>query len=162
MYSAPSAEQCSRDLDTAARTAWAEARSLGPLGMQAVLNVILNRAAQPGWWSREKGDGILDDTVEAVCRDHAQFSCWLPGDVNLAKLLAVGEEDESFLSARLLAEHALRGELDDITKGATLYHTIKAPPWVQHEWPPSWTHNPKHPVEECYRDKGHVFYRDAK
>ena len=39
-------------LDTLARTLWGEARGEGRAGMQAVANVIRNRAARPGWWGR--------------------------------------------------------------------------------------------------------------
>jgi N-acetylmuramoyl-L-alanine amidase len=152
-------QQRELDLDTARRTLWAEARGLGVSGMQAVMNVIMNRAARPGWWSRARNPEIQDHTVQAVCRCPAQFSCWLPDDPNLAKLLAVDDADAAFAATRELVEAALVGTLEDLTQGATYYHTITRPRFSK-SWPPAWTHNPKHPIEECYRDKGHVFYRD--
>jgi hypothetical protein len=33
-----------------ARTAWGENRGGGQVGLQSVINVIMNRAAHPGWW----------------------------------------------------------------------------------------------------------------
>lgn len=68
------------DLDTMALTVWAEARGEMIIGQRAVAWVIRNRFEQPGWWSRQRGDGIPDDTVQAVCRDQWQFSCWNPSD----------------------------------------------------------------------------------
>ncbi len=68
------------DLDIMALTVWAEARGESLKGQRAVAWVIRNRLESPGWWSRQKGDGIPDDTIEAVCRDPWQFSCWLTSD----------------------------------------------------------------------------------
>lgn len=74
------------DLDTMALTVWAEARGEAIIGQRAVAWVIRNRWEQPGWWSRQRGDGILDDTIQAVCRDPWQFSCWNPSDPQSRKL----------------------------------------------------------------------------
>lgn len=68
------------DLNTMALTVWAEARGEAIIGQRAVAWVIRNRWEQPGWWSRQRGDGIPDDTIQAVCRDPWQFSCWNPSD----------------------------------------------------------------------------------
>ncbi len=118
------------DIDILARTLWAEARGEGLVGMKAVACVILNRLKKPGWWSRHK-DNIPDDTIEAVCRDPYQFSCWNKDDPNLPQLLAVTREDKAFDNAWLLAEIAVDGKLDDITNGATSYYstTMKNPPY---------------------------------
>src|SRR5271168_1942669 len=61
-----------------ARTAWGEDRSGSVLGMQAVINAIMNRVAHPSWW----GTSAL-----SVCLMREQFDCWLPDDPNRAKLL---------------------------------------------------------------------------
>lgn len=45
------------DLDTMALTVWAEARGEAIIGQRAVAWVIRNRWEQPGWWSRQRGDG---------------------------------------------------------------------------------------------------------
>lgn len=160
MYTSVSSLQQALDRDTARRTMWAEARSLGAVGMQGVLWTALNRLKKPGWWSRQKGDGILDDTLQAVFREPVQFSCWNENDPNLPKLLSVDDSNDAFRLAGQVYDDVLSGRLLDITRGATLYHTIIKPKWAD-TWPPSWTCNPRHPVEECYRDMGHVFYRDV-
>lgn len=74
------------DLDQVALTIWAEARGETLEGQRAVLYVIINRLKNPGWWSRQNGDGIPDDTLAAVCHDSHQFSCWLPSDPQSARL----------------------------------------------------------------------------
>lgn len=113
-------------VDTMARTAWGEARGEGATGMQAVLNVIMNRVKKGGWWGA---------TPAEVCKKKSQFSCWNASDPNYAKLLAVNDNDESFRSAKMLAESAYAGTLPDITGGATNYVNLSAlksvPSWVK-------------------------------
>ena len=75
-----------KDLTIMALTVFGEARGQMQEGQLAVACVILNRWGNPGWWSRNKGDGIKDDTIEAVCRDPWQFSCWNKDDPNFAIL----------------------------------------------------------------------------
>ena len=74
------------DLDTMALTVWAEARGELTAGQKAVAWVIRNRWENPRWWSRQRGDGIPDDTITAVCRDPCQFSCWNPSDPQSKRL----------------------------------------------------------------------------
>lgn len=74
------------DLDQMSLTLWAEARSEGDLGVRAVAWVIRHRYENPRWWSRERGDGIKDDTIAAVCRDPYQFSCWNKDDKQAVRL----------------------------------------------------------------------------
>jgi spore germination cell wall hydrolase CwlJ-like protein len=111
------------DLDITALTVWAEARGETVDGQKAVIHVIKNRWLNPGWWSRQRGDGIDDDTLAAVCLDPYQFSAWNPADPNRAKL----DNPETLkrpdvqkirkLVARTLHE-------PDTTNGATHYCTI--------------------------------------
>lgn len=105
-------------VQAAARTAWGEARGEGPRGLQAVLNVIGNRAKTPGWW----GHGIAD-----VCQKPAQFSCWNTADPNRAKLLAVGEADPQFRQSVTLAGCLLADHLPDLTNGADYYFDRRGP-----------------------------------
>ena len=42
------------EIDTLARTIWGEARGEGSAGMQAVANVVMNRAAIGGWWGNNR------------------------------------------------------------------------------------------------------------
>jgi N-acetylmuramoyl-L-alanine amidase len=110
------------DIDTLARTIWAEARGEGVAGMEAVAAVIMNRVnldlgkdGKPDWW----GEG-----VESVCRKPWQFSCWNEDDPNLGKLIMVkASEDGWFAHAVEIAKRAIAGELVDRTGGATHYCT---------------------------------------
>lgn len=115
-----------KQVDTMARTAWGEARGEGAQGMQAVLNVIMNRVKKGGWWGA---------TPAEVCKKKSQFSCWNTNDPNYPKLLAVNEDDANFRTALTLAEAAYDGTLPDITGGATNYLALGSlksiPSWVK-------------------------------
>ncbi len=112
-------------IDYMARTAWGEARGEGSTGMQAVLNVIMNRVKAGGWWGA---------TPKEVCTKKSQFSVWNKSDPNYAPMLAVNDSDGSFAVAKNLAGLAYAGALPDITNGATNYLALgslsKAPSWV--------------------------------
>jgi len=111
-----------KDIDLLARTAWGEARGEGVRGMQAVMNVIMNRAKQGGWWG---------DSIETVVKKRLQFSAWNENDPNRERMLTVNESDPWFRAALDLAKIAVRGELADITGGATHYHTTSInPTWA--------------------------------
>ncbi|WP_029606320.1 cell wall hydrolase [Kozakia baliensis] len=105
-------------VSTAARTAWGEARGEGVTGMQAVLNVIGNRAAHPGWWGHN---------ISAVCTMPYQFSCWNEDDPNLRKLLTVTDEDPLYRSAQSMATRLVAGTLPDITRGSDSYYATNTP-----------------------------------
>lgn len=113
-------------VDTMARTAWGEARGEGSTGMQAVLNVIMNRVKKGGWWGA---------TPAEVCKKKSQFSCWNKNDPNYPKLIAVTESDANFKKALDLADLAYNGVLPDITGGATNYLALgslkELPSWVK-------------------------------
>lgn len=113
-------------IDVMARTAWGEARGEGQSGMQAVLNVVMNRVKKGSWYGA---------TPKDVCLKKYQFSCWLDSDPNKAKLLTVDENDKDFARAKYLATLAYDGQLTDITKGATNYVNLASlgdnvPSWV--------------------------------
>lgn len=113
-------------IDIMARTAWGEARGEGQGGMQAVINVIMNRVKKGSWYGA---------TPKEVCLKPYQFSCWLDSDPNKEKLLAVDDSDKDFATAKWLSGLAYDGELADITKGATNYVNLAAlgdnvPDWV--------------------------------
>ncbi len=139
------ARQFSKDmtLDVLARTLWGEARGEGETGMRAVANVILNRVEVAGlfggyWW----GNDVL-----RVCLKPYQFSCWNKNDPNYTKLLGVTEDNPVFALALDIANSALRGQLQDITQGATHYHTQQInPAWASRRDP-------------CARIGAHIFYR---
>lgn len=101
-------------VDILARTIWGEARGEGSDGMKAVAAVIMNRVQKGGWWG---------NTIEEVCKKPYQFSCWNPGDPNLHKVQTVTLDNPAFKKAYQIAQYAISGQLDDMTGGATHYHT---------------------------------------
>ena len=138
------------DVLALARTLYGEARGEGAAGLAAVAWVVRNRLARPGWWSRERGDGIPDDTIEAVCLDPKQFSCWngaAGAKLRQRSLAQCGRAGQ-------IAEDVLQGRREDPTNGATHYHTIGRPEGVK-TWPPVWAQE-HHPCATILR---HVFYR---
>lgn len=114
-----------KEIDIMARTAWGEARGEGAVGMQAVLNVIMNRVRLGGWY------GL---TPAEVCQKPAQFSVWNRTDPNYAPMLAVTDSDKNFATAKNLASLAYTGALPDVTGGATNYLALgslsKTPIWT--------------------------------
>lgn len=112
------------ETDTLARTLYGEARGEGIPGMQAVASVVLNRAKLGGWW----GSDVL-----GCCMKPYQFSCWLPGDPNRAKLLAVTDADPQFKEALAIAGAAIAGRLADSTNGADSYYAVGTlePKWAK-------------------------------
>ena len=137
------------DLDTLARTLWAEARGEGVAGMEAVAAVIINRVnadlgkdGKPDWW----GEGVT-----AVCRRPWQFSCWNMDDPNRDKLVSVTSKDQWFAHAIEIARRAIAGGLPDPTGGADHYCTAAVAPHT------SWAMG-KTPTARIGR---HLFYRLA-
>jgi spore germination cell wall hydrolase CwlJ-like protein len=113
-------------IDVMARTLWGEARSEGVIGKEAVAHVILNRvryADENGgqfWWG---------NNITTVCQRPYQFSCWNLSDPNRAKIIALDESDIHFQTCLRIARRAVYGGLgEDITKGATHYHTFNVNP----------------------------------
>ena len=108
-----------------ARTAWGEARGEGNRGMQAVINVIMNRVRAGSWYGA---------TPKEVCTKKSQFSVWNKNDPNYVPMLAVTTADENFALAKQLATAAYNGNLPDITNGATNYLALgslsSVPGWV--------------------------------
>lgn len=138
------------DLLALARTLYGEARSEGEDGMAAVAWVVRNRLAKPGWWSKQRGDGIPDNTVEAVCLDPAQFSCWWDAQGPKIRKMTL----EQCGAAGKVAYNVLAGWVPDLTYGATHYHTIGRPEGVK-QWPPTWAAGLQHTVTI----RRHIFYK---
>jgi len=104
-------------IDKSARVAWGEARGEPGGGMQAVLNVMVNR----------KRDPRFPSTLSGVATQPCQFSAFNDADPNRRKLEAVGEENRHYKKAFVLAALAQINLLPDITSGATYYHTTDMP-----------------------------------
>lgn len=126
----------SEDILAMARTLWGEARGETREGQIAVAWTIRNRAENPGWWSRKRGDGIPDDTIEAVCLAPSQYSCWWDGQAKKVR----SQTKESLGNIYKLAEEILSDKILDNTNGANHYHTIARPAYAS-KWPPEWTKN---------------------
>lgn len=144
------AEVSDFDLDQVALTVWAEARGEPMRGQVGVIWVILNRWRQPGWWSRQRGDGIADDTLAAVCRDPWQFSCWNPSDPQSQQLHDPDTlQRPDVQKIRALVQATLAGQHLDPTGGADHYCTIAIARWTR------WARSRK-PVALI---GNHLFYR---
>jgi N-acetylmuramoyl-L-alanine amidase len=124
---------------TVARTAWGEARGEGTRGMQAVINVVMNRA--------RAGTFPGGRNPAAICTAKNQFSAWNIGDPNRSQMLAVTTDNSQFRNAITLARQGLAGTLADLTDGAVYYHEANIPT------PPSWGR-----VAETTQIGNHIFY----
>jgi len=119
-----------KNIEWTARIAWGEARNQGPIGLQAVINVIDNRARTDLF-----GDGKADwwgESHAGVATAPYQFSAFNENDPNRPKLEAVSDNDPTFVQAVELAAKAVAGKLPDLTGGATHYHARQITP-------PNWT-----------------------
>ncbi|MBM3534868.1 MAG: cell wall hydrolase [Alphaproteobacteria bacterium] len=140
------------DVDTLARTIYGEARGEATAGMEAVASVIMNRAREAkATLARHPGLArhplYGDGSPALACVAKLQFSCWNKNDPNREKLLAVDEDDKTFVRALAIAEKAIAGELEDRTGGANHYHAKN----VQ----PGWAEMSKRTAEIGW----HVFYK---
>lgn len=98
-----------------ARNAYFEARGEGITGMHAVTNVVLNR-------STEKAV----DPCEVIYKP-SQFSWTI--DSKTASI----DDPKTYAEAEAIAQKAIKGQLKDITGGATFYYNPKlvAPYWAK-------------------------------
>ncbi|MEX0300455.1 MAG: cell wall hydrolase [Kordiimonas sp.] len=101
------------NIEWSARIAWGEARGEPDGGMQAVLNVMMNR----------KKDPRFPKSLFGVARQDFQFSAYNEGNPNKIKLETVGEHDRQYKRAVRLATFAQLGLLPDLTDGAVYYHS---------------------------------------
>jgi N-acetylmuramoyl-L-alanine amidase len=137
---APTVGTTSRAVDVLARTLWAEARNQGDVGIEAVIEVILNRL--------DRRAHFKCDTVEQVCLAPCQFSCWNDGtnprcpnpDPQLPKLKSVQRSDKHLDRCFALAQMAILGSRrTNHTLGADHYlnpitvlkFRPKLPTWAQ-------------------------------
>ena len=116
-----------QDRDLAVRTIVGEAGNQGPLGMQAVGNVIRNRAVNGGYGG---------DTPSGVVLAKNQFEPWNGGPAKAA-MLALKPTDPAYIAASAALDKAYTG--DDPTNGAVNFVAPKAqaalgramPDWAQ-------------------------------
>jgi spore germination cell wall hydrolase CwlJ-like protein len=115
------------DRDLLARTVLAEAGNQGPTGMQAVANVVRNRAAAGNFGG---------DTVPGVVQKPFQFEPHNTAD-GRARMAAIDPNSPQYQNATAAIERAYTG--DDPTRGATHFYAPKAqaalgrpvPAWAQ-------------------------------
>lgn len=121
-------ESADAAVTTLAKTIWGEARGEPSQGRIAVAWVVVNRTRrQVSRWGM---------TVEKVCRQPEQFSCWNPGDPNLAGIKNLSPTDSVYGQCRVIAASVLKGEIPDPTKGSTHYHTGSvSPKWSRGKSP---------------------------
>lgn len=142
------------DLDTLARTLWAECRGEPLLGQQAVAWVIRNRALNPGWWTWHKSMKLKPVRITAVggaCLSPMQFSCWNmipPTEIDLAqaratdnvglfrddtiepvnqaafRIISLPIDDPEYVKMFEVGRAVMAGEINDPTNGCTHYKVI--------------------------------------
>ena len=116
------------DIDTLARTVWAEARGESYEGQKAVAHVVINR------WKADEGQFSKDDTIATACLRHSQFSCWNAADPNFEEMQTIGFGARAFRIAMRAALEAFDGP--DPTEGAKHYHTAGvSPEWSKRREP---------------------------
>ena len=120
-------QQKMKDAYVVVATLWGEARGEGEVGMQAVMNVVMNRA-----------HGDFSKARKVVLK-RKQFSIWngvkdpdaiaiqMVRDFRSKKL----KDSPSYIKALELVDKAMKGDLPDITGGATFYFN-------PHKVLPSW------------------------
>lgn len=131
------------DLEVLARTLYGEAEANEEEDAVAIAHVIMNRVGYKNWPS----------TINEVCTQPWQFSCWNSNDPNRVRLLNVKENDKWFAQCKRIARDVMDGLIPDPTFKSTHYHTtyIKAPKWSKGKTP-------------VYKTDGgrytHLFYND--
>ena len=143
-YACPAPDPASRpvvplvrgELSMLARLAWAENRSNGYCGMQAISSVVVNRM--------RTNPSYFGGTIAQVLQKPNQFSVFGKSDPNRQKMMKVDESEDSYVSAMLAAISAVGGA--DPVAGATYFFSGK---------PPAWSHG----MVVTARQHGHTFLR---
>ncbi len=111
-------------VDLLARTIYGEARGEDVRGKEGVAAVVMNRVRE----ARKRSRHWWGNTVEEVCLQPYQFSCWNAGDPNREPVLSVDPQDPVFQVCLRIARRAVAGVLKDPTGGATHYHAENVEP----------------------------------
>ncbi|WP_199084346.1 cell wall hydrolase [Bosea sp. ASV33] len=115
-----------RDFLALARTIYGEARGESQEGRIAVANVVMNRV--------KIGPKRFGKTVEDVCLQDKQFSCWNENDPNRTIIQALQPgANPRFDECCEAADLVLRGQVGDNSGEATHYYAtyIAEPSWVK-------------------------------
>ena len=116
------------EADIVARTLYAEAEGEGLLGVEAVVSVILNRAAA----AKEYPGTVWGKTPAEVCLRPFQFGCWNPKSASFQRVMHLNPSDPFYRLCRRTAGRALRGFVSDSVNGATHFHRKDvSPAWAR-------------------------------
>ncbi len=138
--------QRNQAVDVLARTIYGEARGETVRGKEAVACVVMNRVKR----AKNRGSYWWGDTVEQVCHKPWQFSCWNENDPNLEKIKKIEPGHRVFDTCLRIARRAISGSIEDMTRGATHYHTSSVnPPWSKGR-------------PACAEIGHHLFYNDIE
>ena len=99
-----------------AMTIYLEAGNQPMAGKIAVAQVVMARVADPRW----------PDTVEAVCLQPKQFSCWNGRDPATVEI----PDDAAFYACETIAERALAGRLSAGDFNHYYNPALCSPPWA--------------------------------
>lgn len=136
-----------------AKVAYGEAEDQGDAGLQAVINVIYNRANIDLF-----NDGVADwwgETPFQVASKPFQFSAYNEGSNRRRVIDALDDSDPVYVRALGLSIAAREGRLPDITGGATHYYAYRGPNAIS---PPSWVLDSPNRIETA-RIGDHKFFK---
>lgn len=121
------AEAAIKYSDIVAAALIGEAGGEGYKGMQAVMNVIMNRV---------KGGDPFRGAVNVVLKpkQFSFFDEYNAGTVKMHDIITKASKHPRWAEAKELALVGMRGKLEDITGGATHYHVTKGPSKVKPYW----------------------------
>jgi spore germination cell wall hydrolase CwlJ-like protein len=113
--------------DIVAATLIGEAGGEGYKGMQAVMNVIMNRV---------KGGDPFRGAVNVVLKpkQFSFFDGYNAGSQKMQDIISKAMKHPRWAEAKELAFVGMRGKLEDITDGATHYHVTKGPSKATPYW----------------------------
>lgn len=129
------------EVDTLAQTIWLESGEQ-ITSYENIANVITNRVKSPNY----------PNNIKDVILSRNQFSAWSGSwDTSEGNILDVMKmtagSNPSYAQALEIASRAVRGELEDRTAGATLYHST----WLRPKWASS--------VEMTLETRDFIFYK---
>lgn len=127
-------------IDLVARTLYGEARREPSETRFAIAEVVYNRAIQ-----RSPRFGL---SVEAVCRQPDQFSCWNPGDPSRSRTLSISLADPEIAECVTIARDLVAGRVGGLTLGADHFHHRRVSPYYSREHAP------------CAQIGNYVFFND--
>jgi spore germination cell wall hydrolase CwlJ-like protein len=122
------AEAPIRNVDIIAATLIGEAGGEGYRGMQAVMNVIINRS--------RKSNDIVRSAVQNVLKpkQFSFFNKYNAGHEEMRSIIEKAKQHLKWAQASEIALTGLSGKLEDITDGATHYHVFKGKSKVTPKW----------------------------